>query len=330
MGLILQDTREYLEKVFGDKPIIHPWSGRDFLPNYLINLYEYYRISFLNTDFILLMGENNKPFKMKDIKKHFYQLKKYLNSNIVYIFETISNYQRNQLIEGLIPFVVPYKHLYIPFLGIAFSERFATVKPKVDHLSPAGQSLFFELITPGVKISSQAELAAQLGIEKMSISRAFHELEQIGVLYIEKLGRCNKWKLTKRGWDLWDTIENYLINPILSKVYVRNISSSGTTKLITSGESALAESTLLGSPVMQTFAISKKDWKKTKGNYSILSDEEDSDYCIEIWKHKVPIYQGKINPLALYLTLKDNHDERVQKSLEDLKAHYPWEDIMYD
>jgi DNA-binding MarR family transcriptional regulator len=329
---IIESTRDYLEKLFGDKAHITSWNDKNLLPNYLRYSYEYFTVHFLKTDFYLIINEYNDSSHVSDLKKHIYQLKKLLGSNceFVCVFRAASNYKRTQLIKENIPFIVPHKHLYIPFLGVAFSEWNSQSTPEVTKLSPTGQMLLFELITPGVKSKHQTDIGAQLALSKMSVSRAFQELESIGIVHRERFGRTNMWRLTKRNLDLWDTAEQYLFNPVVSKVYVRYLYSPINIDFVEAGETALAQSTMIGFPRTKTFAIAKQDWQEINHNFIIASEEYDDSYCIEIWKHRIPMYEGKINPLALYMTLKANKDERIQMSLEELKKHYPWEDIIYD
>ena len=45
---------------------------------------------------------------------------------------------------------------------------------------------------------------------------------------------------------------------------------------------------------------------------------------LELWRHHVPLMDGKINPLALYLSLKDNKDERVQNELAKVLEEIKW------
>lgn len=329
---VVESTIDYLEKLFGDKARITSWNEKDLLPNYLRYSYEYFSVNFLNTNFQLMVYEHTDSFRISELKKHIHQLKKLVNSNceFVFVFRTASNYTRTQLVKENISFIIPHKHLYIPFLGVAFSEWNSQNSPKVDQLSPAGQTLLFELVTPGVKSNYQTEIGEQLRLSKMSASRAFQELEYIGIVCRERLGRINMWRLTKRNLDLWDTVEQYLFNPVVSKVYVRYLYSPINIDLVEAGETALAQITMLGFPRTKTFAIAKQDWQEINHNFIIVSEEYDDSYCIEIWKHRIPMYEGKINPLALYMTLKANQDERIQMSLEELKKHYPWEDIVYD
>lgn len=330
---LIESTKDYLEKLFGDKVIITSLNNeKDLLPNYLRNSYEYFSVFFLNTNFKLIVSEHNDSFRISELKKHINQLKKllHLNCEFVCVFRVASNYKRTQLIKENISFIVPYKQLYIPFLGAAFSEWNSKNSIEVTRLSTTGQMLFFELITPGRKSKYQMEIAEKLGLHKMSVSRAFQELENIGILRREKLGRSNIWRLTKRDLELWDDAEPYLFNPICSKVYVRHPSPSKNIELVEAGETALAQSTMLGYPMIQTFAVSKQYWQEIKNNFNMVPKDYDFSYCIEIWKHRIPMNQGKINSLALYLTLKDSKDDRIQMNLKKLKELYPWEDIEYD
>jgi len=324
MSKPIESIIEYLKNLFGDQAVAISWKDSDLLPSYLRNSYDFFWTSMLNREFLLAICKYDKTYKLSDIKKHIQQLRKSLplDSQIVFALKSASNYQRSQLIKEKVSFIVPDKHLYIPFLGAAFTEWYSKKAPGFFHLSLSGQALFFELITSGLNSKSQEEMGRRLGLGKMAVSRAFHELESVGVVQKNKVGRVNKWSVVKHNRDLWDTVELYLFNPIVSRVYVSKTSPSVRFKLIQAGETALAENTMLGFPKLDTYAISKSDWHKIKEDFITVSHEDINAYCIELWKHQIPLYKGKIHPLALYTTLRENRDERVQKSLEELKSRY--------
>ncbi len=320
----IESTLEYLKNLFGDQATSGPWKDADYLPNYLKNSYDFFWTSMMNRDFLLIICKCDKAYKIPEIKKHIQQLKKSLplNSQIIFVFKSASSYQRSQLIKEKVSFIVPNKHLYIPFLGAAFTEWYSKKTPDFLHLSLSGQALFFELITSGLNNRTQEGIGKKLGLGKMATSRAFHELESIGVVQKNKVGRVNKWSIAKYNRDLWNTAEMYLFNPVASRVYVSKTHPPVSFKLIQAGETALAESTILGFPKQDTYAVSKSDWHEIKDTLITVSHEDVNAYCVELWKHQIPLHKGKIHPLALYIALRENRDERVQKSLEELKSRY--------
>ena len=320
----IESTLEYLKNLFGEQATSVSWKDADYLPNYLKNSYDFFWASMMNRDFLLITCKCDKAYKIPDIKKHIQQFRKSLplDSQIVFVFKSASSYQRSQLIKEKVSFIVPNKHLYIPFLGTAFTEWYSKKAPDFLHLSLSGQALFFELITSGLNNRTQEGIGKKLGLGKMATSRAFHELESIGVVQKNKVGRVNKWSIVKYNRELWDAVEMYLFNPVASRVYISRINSSVSSKLIQAGETALAESTMLGFPKQDTYAISKSDWHEIKDTLITVSHEDVNAYCVELWKHQIPLHKGKIHPLALYIALRENRDERIQKSLDELKSQY--------
>lgn len=61
------------------------------------------------------------------------------------------------------------------------------------------------------------------------------------------------------------------------------------------------------------------------------ANEQNGPYCLEVWKYDpLPLVerlandQQVVDPLSLYLSLKDMQDERIQLALEQITNKYIW------
>ena len=327
MSTLLDRSTEYLSKSLGSKVDCKVMSAPKTLPNYFSSDYQIVQMKILGLEFIMLIEDNDLSLKPNQLMKRLSLLENELSGKfpIIYCKKSMDWYTRNKLVTNNIPFLVPDLQMYIPFIGVAFTEKFnKETKPK-NTLSPATQYLFFELIGKSneeIKVLNYENL----GLSKMSINRGLNELHAIEVIDKVRKGNSVEWSLNKFGESLWKVMQEYLFNPIQSIEYVNPLSYNMDEKngLILASESALSEMTMLGQPQKKTYAIGNRDWLKIKSHFRFASMNDDESIIIEIWKHKIPTIKGLIHPLALLLTLRDLIDERVQMSLEELYEEFDW------
>lgn len=92
--------------------------------------------------------------------------------------------------------------------------------------------------------------------------------------------------------------------------------------MMISGVNALASYTMLNEESRQCWAITKKELK----NLNVVTDEQFGENEIQVWKYnpKMLSTEGVVDKLSLYLSLKDNEDERIQIELERLINAMSW------
>jgi hypothetical protein len=88
------------------------------------------------------------------------------------------------------------------------------------------------------------------------------------------------------------------------------------------GQSALTQYTMLDEPKIPVFAYSANEWKGRLLQDKILERTfpEPGGFEIELWKYAPSQFanEGRVDHLSLYLSMKDNSDERVQSALDAL------------
>ena len=89
-----------------------------------------------------------------------------------------------------------------------------------------------------------------------------------------------------------------------------------------SGVNALASYTMLNEESRQCWAVTKKELK----TLAIVTDKQFGENEIQVWKYnpKKLSTEGVVDKLSLYLSLKDNEDERIQIELERLINEMSW------
>ena len=88
--------------------------------------------------------------------------------------------------------------------------------------------------------------------------------------------------------------------------------------------SALAFYTMLNVESRQSWAVTKKELK----TLAIVTDKQFGENEIQVWKYnpKILSTEGVVDKLSLYLSLKDNEDERIQIELERLISEISFHD----
>lgn len=148
----IESIKSYIEDLFGGNIEIRNFTDKDNLPNYLKNRLDFYEFKYYGVVFLIISYLYDEIVNISEIKNTLKQLRKYLDTNtkIVCIFNDLSNYTRKKLIEEKISFVVSGKQIYIPYLGIAYSNHISTRyevnyssrNNSIKKISPSAQALF--------------------------------------------------------------------------------------------------------------------------------------------------------------------------------------------
>jgi|LGOV01.1.fsa_nt_gb DNA-binding Lrp family transcriptional regulator len=338
----------YIKDLMGLELLLSDWSNVNKLPLFMKKKYEFYNAELSNRKFLVMLSKKNDEMSLRSIKKHIKQLSKYTEhpNEIVFVCSNMSNYGRHSFIKENIPFIVLGLQLYVPFLGIAFKERieekyvlsvnnisdsnYSKLKRVREKLTPTAQALYFELITNGTINRTQMEIANNIGISKIAISRGFSLLEEFEIIRKEKIGVKNIHSFTHMGKPIWESIKEYLINPVETVIYIESDSLIEFIQgsIYRSGETALSRVSMLASPRTDTYAMYKSDWDNLEKRPRVLPSIANDSVRVELWSYPIPLLDGEIHPVVLYLTLKDHEDERVQSFLDDLIEKYSWDSII--
>jgi len=269
---------------------------------------------------ILTVDEEN----VQSIKKHFTLFSESLTLPIVLYINNISNSMQKYLIENHIPFISK-ESIYLPQLLIYLQGKIA---PKVSKSKPlsklAQQILIFHIIHKkrnNIEIQSTAK---QFSVTNMSASRALKELNDYELFSFEFIDRKKLYSIRE---DLnFDTLISVLKSPIIEEVYLKHQDILSLEHKFLSSFSALSYYTNITNSE-KIYAVDKHYFEtqiKKDKNISIYEKQYDNSLIkIELWNYSPKgIQKNVIDPLSLYLILKeniDNEDTRLVSAFEELR-----------
>lgn len=318
----------YLKETLGLSAEETLWQDAERLPLSLRNGRNYSVLVFENTN-ALLIRMDTASFHLSAFQKQAKKLREYWDGEVILCFDRLTAPQRKALIEARISFIVPGSQLYLPTHGIALQEKSTSERKRVSRLSVASQCLLLFLLYHGIATPlKKVQLSEHLGVSAMHITRAVQELLSLELVTVQKAGRSEYVIPVCTGMQLYEKARPYLINPVQKRVFVKI--QNELLKLPLSGESALAERTMLNMPAVSCRAIDRKNYKQWR-EFGLKELDpawySGADYLeLEIWKYDPDLfdYAGAVDVVSLAASFANQSDERIEMAVEDMMEGYPW------
>ena len=236
-------------------------------------------------------------------------------------------YNRKRLVEQRVPFMVPGNQMYLPMLGIDFREHFKRLRTIPVVFSPSTQALVIHCLLRGTgEEMTPAQMSQRLGCSPMTMTRAFDELEAAALGKIWRQGRERRLCFGEPKREVWAKIQRFLRSPVAKRLYIRQ--PRPLPEGLRAGLAALAQYSMLAAPAYPVIALPGPEWTAMKQRYDVTAiPAQDPDVLeVEVWSYDPgPLAdQGAVDPLSLYLSLKDNKDERVEAALEGMLGSLKW------
>jgi phosphoribosylformylglycinamidine (FGAM) synthase PurS component len=348
----MQKISTYIYDVLGyntqPQPIAKSRLGQ--LPLFITETYNFYDYSLLDRELILAELKDEENFSVLQIEKQFAQLKQTLGKKIVLIGDNVTSFNRKRLIEKGINFIVPGKQLFLPDLLIDLRENYSNPKVRVkdQKLLPSAQLILLyhilhryddikterkpsyrEKDLPVYKIGEYPlyKLADKFGYTKMAISNAVDDLKYHELCNVTG----NKEKFIEFRFDrseLWHRAQKLLINPVIKRVFVDEKPPGFSYH---SNAWALPEYSEINRSRQEYYAIEKgRFYELQKGGQLKNLNDQEGKICLEVWKYDPDILatgiteESNVDPLSLYLSFKDSHDERIEMALEKIIDKFIW------
>jgi len=313
----------YIEKTLGFKVKIGEWEDEENLPLLLREQYSFHIIRISDSDSLVFIKNSENRNTPAVISKHCKMLTQYWTGGIIYSKTSLSSTDRVRLIQAKVPFIIPEKQLYLPFLGIDLKEIFPQEKKKSGKLSPSAQLLLLgKLYEKNWIKKSPSRISEDIGMSNMSIGRAFNELELHNIVSIRTFGKEKKLEFHLHGQNLWESSRSLLRSPVTSS---ETVPFQNNNDLIIAGESALSRYSMINEPNIPTYAVLNRA-KNTMLQTNMPERDLNKDMIIQKWSYDPWILSmnGIADPLSVYLEFKESDDERVEEALEELIKGMPW------
>jgi len=328
---LAEAAEAYVDDTFGERLGLVPVAPTN-LPHFIIDRYAIWQGS-LNGRTLLLMaikeilppgsGATAQYLKHRDL------VQRELGAELVLLLlDRAPNAIRRQMVDRKIGFIASGAQLYVPEAFLDLRERApAFAIASAASISPTTQFLLLAIMQGrGLGDLNLTELADDLGVSIMSISRTLDELEALQLAKAHHVGRQRRLHMLLRGQKLWEAVQAQLQSPVRK---VRVVCAQDGEKIgPLAGTSALARYTMLAPPRTETRAILAASWKNLAAADTLRPATAFDDERIEVqtWTYdpRILARNGVIDPLSLYLSVRGSPDERVAQAAEELLEPFEW------
>ena len=326
-----QQTVRYLNQVLGGEAVRMARSGPTAqLPYFLQDTYEVLPGELMGQPITLACVKGHQPLAAQQVDQHAQRLRELLHAPVIIALPEIAPGERKQLIAHGVAFVVPDRQLFAPQMGMILTERFGAEPRREQELaSPATQALLVWFLNHHSVTETwhPFEEAGALGYAGMTATRAIRELLQFELFELEVRGRAKYLKLQGTRRELWQKAKPHLRTPVLRTLWTYDQRILQVTGARWAGESALAHLTMLNEPRQQVVALTAEAEKRAKQAGIFFEPREIADgIAVQVWRYE-PGMQAKektVDLLSLWLSLRDNRDDRIQMALDEIEEKFLW------
>jgi hypothetical protein len=328
MNDLLSRTKQYLANL-QDAPLRLDPVQSGTLPLFLSKRYMLRRSRLFDKEWLLAIEveawDTGTP---KEYRKQLDMIAASTGETIVLVLGAATSTLRNRLVRMSIPFVVPGTQLFLPLTAISLTERY----PGKDRISgkcltPTAQLLLlYQILRGELHDLSSKDIAAKLGCSAMMITKARGELESRGICTVERLGKETRICFAGNGRALWDVALPSLTSPVVKTRWVQWDAQPAEARR--AGLTALSDLTLISDDRLPTYALHRATFTKLleTGELREWPDSDGAHAAIQCWSYNPALLSDAphVDPLSIYLDLRDTHDVRVQGELDSMLEVLPW------
>lgn len=287
--------------------------------------YEFYDGEYRGLEMVFLVPQGKKPTP-RDLALADTRIGSALNLPVVFILMPCPAYERQRLIDKNVFFVMSDNFANLPM--IVANERIRK-SAYAKRLTPSAQYILFYHL----QVESLEGLSARDMADKMPYS---YESVALALTCLSDLGLCRKMSgngknknvvFDAKGRELWDVAQNFLINPVNSIVFCDELKAEGDYPVC--GINALAHYSSLNKDDDRQIMVTANQYKALQRSDSMVHcNEFDGPIRIEVWKYP-PVSKAAepvswADPLSVIVSLRDDHDPRVEGEVEYLIDRMIW------
>ncbi len=280
--------------------------------------FKFYNANLLNTPITFAFCKNSSDISPAQLQKQMQVVERRLNTTVIVLLDNVASYNLQRLVAQRVNFIIPQKQMFIPSLLLNLKKARNTGEDIKTPMTPIAQCI----VLYHLQISSLAgmdlkELMNVFGISYSTANRAVRWLESQNIISTTG-AKEKKISIDMDKKALWMKALPLFTNPI-EKVLRTDVTIPGLMK---SGVNALSSYSMINEENREHYATSKEVLK----TLDIEVDKNYGENVIEIWRYNPSILSksGIVDRLSLYLSLKDNEDERIQIELENMINEIKW------
>lgn len=329
--LVMKSLVKYLEESFAIRLSLQALSPKILksLPLYLRANYTFYDGHIQNRHIIFAEPAEDASLTPDQKQKQAKSLRELFKLPIVFILNNLEPWERKRLIGRNIAFVQPGKQLYIPELLLDLSDVKHTQRSaleKKQQLSYRTQlALLYHLEVKSIENTPLKDIALVLNYSAMNVSRIVREFEQHHLITIQGTKEKQIIFNQKQSQKLWSDVEPLMTSPV-REIWFSDENPDETTDFILSNGTALSHYSDINEGKIKNYAIGKQQFKNLKSRQNISLDPQFGNIRIEVWHYDPRLLTKKntVDPLSLYLSMRNEEDERLKMALDQMKSDIKW------
>jgi hypothetical protein len=306
---------------------------KEKLPVFMNQAYIPYRTRIFGKNYLLFMVVGGLHLTPSAAEKQYKLAGNSLGEEIVFVFERLQSYDRKRYSERGIPFIVPGMQTFLPPAFIDLRERgcgrIAPITTELTKLSaPSQVVLLYYLQNKNTKGWTLNKWAEVLKYSNSTMTRVRREMETADLCHVEGQGRTVIFSFPENKRKLWKNSMPFMKSPVRSRTHVF-MSKFPKNKLLESGFSALSRMSMLSEGQNQIYAMSASTYQSAieKGLLRKAPVSADKSVIIERWRYAPGLLSDNcvsVDRLSLYLSLRNDPDERVQNAINGLLEQISW------
>lgn len=325
---LTQRLLDYLETVSGERPHLVPEKAVG-LPLFLRERYQIQSLHLFGRRFLLALEKSDwDAGSPGEYENQAETLRTQLGETVVLVLPMLPSHARNRMVRLGIPFIVPGSQLFLPTAMIDLRERFSQPKPeRGKRLTPAAQCLvLYHLQRHTLEDLPLRIIAEKIGYSPIMLTKVKDELEAADLCGTSRQGRSITLAFKVHGRQLWERMQPLLTSPV-KKAHWLQWEQPGYPALA-AGITALSHCTDISDDRLPTYALPSATFQANleRGLYRGCQGPEEANLRMESWSYN-PLLLGsntQVDPLSLYLSLRDSPDDRIQQQLERLIDQVSW------
>lgn len=325
----MKEIQRYLDESFGLSIKFAKLTEAETreLPLYLKGGYELEK-AHLGSLKLIFARPKQEDYTPGQLEKQRELLSHKLNGIVVFVLNEIEPYMRKRLIGSGVAFTQIDKQLYIPELLLELSDikkQYRSEEPGKSHLNVQAQlAILYHLEVGPIEKMPLIEIAKLLGMNAMAISRIVKELDQHHIITIEGTKEKQIYFNAKGKKQIWESTKNLMVSPV-RKIFYTDYPLDNEPKAMPCFDSALAMYSMLSEGRQPSYAISRTDFMALEQLKDIPLGSYGK-FRLEVWAYDSSIISGKkvVDPLSLYISMRELEDERVKMALEEMIDNIKW------
>lgn len=279
---------------------------------------------------VLLVIQKEEAYPgIVSLRKHLNQIHNVTSDPLVYVNSALSAADRKSLISHHINFIQPPTQLFIPELALDIREAYRQQRKhkEAENLFPATQAVLIACFNRGWSVSkayTSSQIAQGLDYSRVTLSKVIDQLVEKYILVKGEKARTYCFSEPVRA--VFEKAVPLLKSPVKRVIFTNTKPEIGEG-IFWAGETALAKYSMLTEPSTPVYALTQERYTtlRKRGLISETGAIDEIAATIELWTYPNPLVDAEIaDPLSLFLSLKDNKDDRIQIALDEMMGDVIW------